>query len=81
VLPPEAQAAHSASLPAARQQKLLEGLEDEPAAQTAAQPVLMPQGARRLGRQPPPEGQAAEPRKLLEALLALPPEAQLSRDD
>ena len=43
--------------------------------------MLMPQVARRLGWQPLPEARAAESRKLLEAPLALPPEAQRLWDD
>jgi len=80
-LPPEAKAAHSELLLVARLLKRLEALEDEPAARAEAQPVLLPQVARRLGWQPLPEAQAAEPRKLLEAPLALPPEAQRLWDD
>jgi len=58
----------------------LEAPEDEPAAQTAPQPALMPPVAPRLGWQRLPEAQAA-PRKRLEAPLALPLKAQRLRDD
>ncbi len=80
-LPLEAKAAHSELPVVAQLLTRLETLEDEPAAQAAAQPALMPQGTRRLGWLRLPEAQVAELRNSAEEPLALLPEAQLLQDE